>query len=107
MSFIIPLSFALITAAGSNIGMIIQIVNKENFAVSICLISMFICVICLTTIACLIYWILPQITPRKTDPQTDDLIDQFIEFKNAIYDRLKEEEFKECEDTCAEKVKEL
>jgi len=98
MSFIMPLSFALITAAGSNIGMILTSFDKDS-AVIVCLVAMFVCVISMTFTVCLVYWLLPQITPRKKDDATEELIDQFIDFKNGVYDRIeeenKEENFKE------------
>ena len=104
MSFLVPLCFAVMTAAGSNIGMLIQSVDQDNAKV-ICLLAMFVCVICCTTIVCLAYWLLPQLIPRKTDEATDDLIDQFIEFKNAIYERLDEETLTEPQEELSEDVK--
>jgi hypothetical protein len=101
MSFLLALSFALITAAGSNIGMIVQSIDKDTAKV-VCLLAMFVCIICCTVTISLVYWILPQLAPRKTDDATDELIDQFIEFKNAVYDRLEAEEKEEFKD-----VKEL
>ena len=90
--FVFPLLFAIITAAGSNLGVLLTI--TDNMSVNIIhLMCVSVSVACLTANVALVYWILPQITkiPLEENEITNELIDQFMDFKNGVYARMEEE----------------